>query len=151
MSSPNQAPGLLLNPLCHRCQTICLYRPKPRTPCRQHPMLCPLHNPWAINLASNRPVPNVSVQHQSTTSPHSATSCHEHHGHPNSRQPSTRRSTSPHWYQAQAPKVIENPISTQSTLLISELRDGSVIMKMAPSAPSSPVNPSTSTSCRTRA
>ena len=31
--------------------------------------------------------------------------------------------------QAQAPKVIENPISTQSTLLISELRDGLVIMK----------------------
>lgn len=31
--------------------------------------------------------------------------------------------------QTQAPKVIENPISTQSTLLISELRDGLVIMK----------------------
>lgn len=31
--------------------------------------------------------------------------------------------------QVQAPKVIENPISTQSTLLISELRDGLVIMK----------------------
>lgn len=31
--------------------------------------------------------------------------------------------------QAQTPKVIENPISTQSTLLISELRDGLVIMK----------------------
>lgn len=31
--------------------------------------------------------------------------------------------------QVQTPKVIENPISTQSTLLISELRDGLVIMK----------------------